>query len=297
MLQQIDLIRIREKFLNRILGISPNETFNTNGDSGPSIEGLFIVTSLKQAVNSIQAQVISSGGENVNYATLANSEIYKEFQNDLLPQLRHFNPVTLESNALKLAFWINLYNVLVIDSVIRLNIQTSITEKFGGILRFFRQAAYDIQGYRTSLEDIEHGILRCNRGNPYIPGNQFGSSDPRNAWVITPMDSRIHFAINCASKSCPPIGIYSPDKIDIQLSMATRNFIAQETWFDPKTNTLEISQIFNWFAVDFGGKDGVLKFIQRNLPNDNIISNKSKHNQLNIKFKPYDWGLNLQMNQ
>ena len=292
MLQNIDLIRARENLIFRSLGISPKNVFNNSQDVNFCDPGFSIVTRLKQAANNIQTQAIYSNGKTVDYGSLAGSKIYRDFRNKLTPQLRYFDPATIKTTAEQMAFWINLYNVLVMDSVIQLSVDSSITEGIGGILRYFRQAAYDIGGFRTSLEDIEQGILRRNRGNPFIPGAQFSNGDPRMAWVVAPMDPRIHFALNCASKSCPPIGIYTPEQIDRQLDLAARNFITQEVSYDSETNTLKLSRIFQWFAVDFGGKAGVLKFILRYLPDERHRLITMEHKHLQVKYKPYNWGLN-----
>ena len=125
-----------------------------------------------------------------------------------------------------------------------------------------------------------------------MPGVQFSVRDPRRAWIITPTDPRIHFALNCVSKSYPPIGIYTPERIDTQLESATRYFINQDVNFDPETNTLKLSRIFKWFAVDFGGLVGVLEFVQGYLATDqaHLISPENKNFKIN--FIPYDWGLN-----
>jgi len=289
----LNLIQFREYLLSKFLGISQKDILNTGPDSAITNNGISMVTDLRRVANNIKAQAITPGGESVDYAALANSSTYRDLRVELTPQLRNFDPATLRTNAEKMSFWVNLYNVLVIDNVIHLGVQSSITDGFAGILRFFRKAAYKIGGCRTSLEDIEHGILRGNRGNPFIPGGQFGIGDPRRAWIVTPMDPRIHFVLNCASKSCPPIGIYTPEQLQQQLNLATHNFIKQEVSFDSETNTLKLSRIFQWFAVDFGKIEGVWKFIQSYTPRDEELWLALEHKQFQSKFAPYDWGLNF----
>jgi len=71
------------------------------------------------------------------------------------------------------------HNTLVIDAVIQFGVKYSVTEGRLGVLAFFERAAYQIGGHRFSLTDIEHGILRTNRGFPYLPGSHFASDDPR----------------------------------------------------------------------------------------------------------------------
>jgi hypothetical protein len=88
------------------------------------------------------------------------------------------------------------------------------------------------------------------------------------AFMVRPPDVRVHFALNCASRSCTPIGVYSADQIDAQLELATRSFIVSDTSLDRRQHTLTVSRIFRWFAGDFGGRAGVRAFLLRYLPED-----------------------------
>ena len=162
------------------------------------------------------------------------------------------------------------------------------------MIRFFRRAAYDIGGLRFSLEDIEHGILRANRGQVGLPGPHYAGNDPRSAVTITDLDPRLHFALNCASASCPPVGVYTAENLDEQLDMATRNFIDHEVKLDDKRDKLLISSLFKWYAKDFGGREGTIKLLLDYLPKDERYDWLS-----NIGGKPrigylrYDWSLNI----
>jgi len=173
-------------------------------------------------------EVLSSGlvnhGENVDYAALRTSPLYNDFRRCTV-KLRTFDPSTLSDRNARLAFWINLYNALVLDGVIASGVRQSVMERRAG-MTCFRQIAYTIGGQRMSCDDIEHGILRANRGHPFYPGRQFGLSDHRLKWVIEPFDARIHFALNCASRSCPPIRAYSLGKLNVQLDLASRSYLA-----------------------------------------------------------------------
>src|SRR5262249_33790817 len=140
---------------------------------------------------------------------------------------------TLSSRDARLAFWINVYNALVIDAVIAFHVRRSVTEGRLGLLAFFRRAAYVVGGYRLNCDDIEHGILRGNRGRPFVPGPQFGPADPRRALVVRPPDARVHFALNCASRSCPAIRAYDAEQIDRQLDLAARSFVAVDAKVEP----------------------------------------------------------------
>jgi hypothetical protein len=227
----------------------------------------------------------------VDYAALRASPLYNDFR-QCTGKLRTFSPSTLPDRNARLAFWINLYNTLVVDAVIALGIQRSITEQRAG-LTFLRQAAYIVGGQRLNCDDIEHGILRANRGHPFYPGKQFHSSDPRLKWVIDPFDVRIHFALNCASRSCPPIRAYTPEKLDAQLDLATRSYLATDVQIVSEKNALHLSSIFKWFAADFGGREGIIDFVLSYLsdtPERNWLIQQS--NKISIRYKPFDWNLN-----
>ncbi|UCG24865.1 MAG: DUF547 domain-containing protein, partial [Chloroflexota bacterium] len=228
----------------------------------------------------------------VDYAALRDSQAYADYHEECLAALRHFKPDSLTTDDARRAFWINLYNALVLDAVITFGVQSSVTEGRLGILAFFRRAAYLIDGRRVSLEDIEHGILRANRGNPYVPGPHFASDDPRLAWSL-PLDPRLHFALNCGGRSCPPIRSYSADKLDTQLDLATLGFVDATVVVRPEKNQVQLSRILGWYAKDFGGRDGVLKFLVAHLPDDArrdfLIEAGTT---LRLKYSAYDWGLN-----
>ena len=108
-----------------------------------------------------------------------------------------------------------------------------------------------------------------------------------------PLDLRLHFALNCGGRSCPPIRSYSAEKLDEQLDMATRGFIDASVEIHPEKNELSISRIFQWYASDFGGREGIIELLIDYLPADErrdfIANYRSK---INLRYDSYDWGLN-----
>jgi hypothetical protein len=226
----------------------------------------------------------------INYYAIRASKFYTSFRKQT-GGLHSFDPGTLSSNGEKLAFWINLYNILILDAVISLDFHKSVAEHLGG-LGFFRKAAYTISGLRMSADDIEHGILRNNRGHPFLPFYQFHPGDPRMQWIIKPFDPRIHFALNCASASCPPIHSYQADKIDSQLDMAAKSFIGADLEIDQHKGVIFLSSIYKWFSGDFGGREKTLDFILKYYAGEHKDWMISKRRRLRFTFKPYDWGLN-----
>ncbi|MFU8770878.1 MAG: DUF547 domain-containing protein [Anaerolineales bacterium] len=287
-------IRLREKCLNRVSGIQEKDVLNVITAGSIPIHGKDPAAELKRALDSVKDTAMNENGDRVDYASLKHSSIYQDYHINCSPGLMRFDPTTLKSRGEQLAFWINLYNVLVIDAVIALGIQRSVIEGLLGMLSFFRRAAYNIGGLRINLDEIEHGILRGNRGHPYIPGKQFTSRDPRHNWVIWPPEPRIHFALNCASRSCPPIQVYSADHLDVQLDLAARNFVDANVRLDQKKQSLVTSSLFKWFMSDFDGRSGVIAFLIDHLPDDQRQAWITEHrSRLKLRFEPYNWDLNL----
>jgi hypothetical protein len=212
----------------------------------------------------------------VDYKSLVGSEKLNEY----LEQLSATDPDNFTKNE-KLAYWINAYNAFTLQIILENYPIESITSLHTGgkVIGFLLgKTVWDkefitINGKEYSLNYIEHEILRK-------------------------MDEpRIHFAIVCASISCPAIRneAYEADKIELQLEEETKIFVNDETRnvFNLEEREAEISQIFNWFGEDFGDSDeNIIKFISEYLP-ENIKNDIIKNiDEWDVSNKSYDWGLN-----
>jgi len=285
------MITIRDTLLDLLFGTRNKGAFNS--ETSPCHTAIDVNAAVAATILALKKETaITDAG--VDYATIEGSEAFAQLRSTLYPCLAGFDPALLGSPDEKKVFWINLYHLLTIDAVLHLGIQRSVTEGWLGVVRFFRSAAYIVGGLRYSLEDIEHGILRANRGLMFIPGGQFGKDDPRTAHCLDYLDARIHFALNCASRSCPPIAYYSADRLDAQLDLSAAHFIDSETQMDKSGVALHISRIFRWYQKDFGGKYGVLEWIHRYLPEKDmrrILIDHFDYKTMTV-IKPYDWRLN-----
>lgn len=195
----------------------------------------------------------------------------------LLLQIAQLNPDTLQQSlrddASKKAFWLNMYNAY----YQLLAIQHPQAGK-----KIFRMKKIQIAGRYYSLDQIEHGILRKYRWK-YSLGyfsSLFVSKHIRQS-AVTTIDYRIHFALNCGAKSCPAIAFYTPEKIEQQLTLATKVFLQQETVIDEASRTVTTTKIIQWFIGDFGGKKKVLELLS-------TITDKDL-SSYRLKFAPYDW--------
>lgn len=276
-------IKRRDLLVDWVLGVDHNVVLNP-------IPGEQIIDvparRLKLAANAMRASAMHADGT-VDYGLMADSEAYQEFQ--LVSRaLHHFAVGELKDRAHQIAFWINIYNAMIIDGIIQFRIKKSMLEDLG----FFRRAAYQIGGLRFSADDIEHGILRGNRKAPSLPFPQFASDDPRLALSVRSPDPRIHFVLVCGANSCPPIAFYDGEHLDWQLDAAARTFINQGgVVVDESNSTLKLSQIFKWYRPDFEPAGGVVAFVSKHLEDDLGDLLRSREGW-RLSYLPYDWSLN-----
>ena len=176
------------------------------------------------------------------------------------------DPKTWSKNEQK-AFWINAYNAFTIKIILMHYPITSIKDIKRGIP--FINTTWDIKfikiGTETyDLNNLEHGILR-----------------PKFK------DSRVHFAVNCASISCPKLRneAYNALQLDAQLDDQARAFLADTGKNKITANEISISKIFSWYSVDFPRNK--IKYLNQYAP----IQINAKANRSSMD---YDWGLNEQ---
>lgn len=159
----------------------------------------------------------------------------------------------------KLAYWMNAYNAMTVDLILRNYPLASIKD----IKDPWGQRFWKLGEKYYNLNEIEHKILR-----------KMG-------------DARIHFGINCASFSCPPLlnEAFTAQKVDKQLDTLARRFVNDKKRNTITANSIEISEIFNWFAKDFKTNGSVIDFL--NTYSETPINAKAKK-----RFKDYNWSLN-----
>lgn len=214
-------------------------------------------------------EVPDIAGTRVDYAALRDSAEWPR----LLESLDRADPAALASTPEKLAFWINAYNVLAIDVVLRHYPLASIRDA-GSLLRpVWKSAAGRVGGKARSLDEIEHTILR-----------PFG-------------DPRIHGAIVCASLSCPPLlrEPYRSESLGAQLDANVRRWLADPrkgVGLDAAAARLELSPIFDWFEEDFATAGGVLAFVERFAPAPVGEWLRRHPGQTALGRLDYDWRLN-----
>lgn len=201
---------------------------------------------------------------NVNYKKIIENPFalnqYLDFIKTVSPES---NPHYFKTENSKKAYWINAYNALILKIMIENPGEDILNISFFGHAIFYKK--FKIGNTKISPSFIENKILRKMN------------------------DPRIHFAINCASKSCPPLGnrILIGEQLDRQLDNKASIFINNEdnVLIDHKNKIIYLNRIFKWFKKDFGN---LSQYISKYLIEVNYESIKD----YKIKFTKYDWTKN-----
>lgn len=204
--------------------------------------------------NLLQKHVSDNG--KVNYKIFKKD--YKGLQ-IYIESIQAFIPKENATKEEKLTYWINAYNALTIDLILRNYPVKSIKD----IKDSWDQRLWKFGDKWLNLNHIEHNILRK-------------------------MDEpRIHFAIVCASFSCPKLQntAFTANNLEAQLTDATKEFLADSDRNEISQNNLKLSKIFKWFAKDFKTDGNLIDFLNKYTEVE--ISSKAKRS-----FKDYNWDLN-----
>lgn len=193
---------------------------------------------------------------------------YKEIKSKTtaLDSLIHqigFADVSKENDDVQKAFYINAYNLILINEIVE-NYPVKSPMDISGV---FDKKTNLIAGAKLTLNDIENKMIRAKYN-----------------------DARIHFVLVCGANSCPPITnfAYFPEKLDAQLNEQTLKTINNQTFIkiDIKSKKVAISQIFEWYKDDFvTKKTSLIDFLNKYL--ETPIDDKYK-----VSYYHYDWSLN-----
>jgi hypothetical protein len=208
-------------------------------------------------------------GTRVDYRALTVSPQWRA----LVASLAASEPSRLASRDEQLAFWIDAYNILAIELVLKSYPVASIRDA-GSIFRpVWKRTAGRVGGRGYSLDEIEHDIVR-------------------------PLgDPRVHAALVCASTSCPALRRepFRAAELDRMLDAATQEWLADPRKglrLEPESRTLWLSKVFDWFEPDFAAAGGVRRFAARYAPEAARRALEDEAASLRIRYLDYDWSLN-----
>jgi hypothetical protein len=209
----------------------------------------------------------STVGTRVDYAGLGADTRWPR----LLASLESAKPPPESERAAQLAFWINAYNILAIQTVVANYPVESIRDVGSFFSPVWKREAGKVDGRAITLDHIEHGILR-KMGEP-----------------------RIHAAIVCASTSCPSLARepFTAESLDAQLDATTQRWLdtkGKGIRIDRENGRVFLSSIFKWFREDFEAHGGVLGFASRYASAQERAWLQSGNPD--IEYLDYDWSLN-----
>jgi len=207
-----------------------------------------------QEINSFLQKNVTNG--KVNYGVLKNDAQLK----GLLQEIKNAN-VSGADDLTKQAFYINAYNLLVINAAAQAYPLNSVQDIAG----FFERKKHDVAGMNLTLNTLEKEYL-----------------------LKAYNDARYHFVLVCGAIGCPPITnfAYFPAQLEQQLEKQTRIALNDSNFIRVNGSMAGLSQIFNWYMSDFGGsKKSILEFINK------YRTNKIP-NSVNVNYYNYDWKLN-----
>lgn len=199
---------------------------------------------------------VSNNGE-VDYENFKKNKV--ELDNYIKTLRQDYSTLKTASKSEKLAYWINAYNALTIDLILKHYPLKSIKD----IKDPWDQRLWKFGEKWLNLNDIEHNILRKMN------------------------EPRIHFAIVCASESCPKLQntAFTAENLEEQLNKATQEFLLDTSKNEIAENELKLSKIFKWFKKDFEQDGSLIDFLNKYTAIE--ISDKAKKS-----FKAYSWELN-----
>eukprot|EP00897_Mesotaenium_endlicherianum_P008555 jgi/Mesen1/7728/ME000407S06958 len=246
---------------------------------------------LRAKVLELYEEALSSDGRSVNYASLATSQTFRSYVT-ATEELQRVDLFSM-SREEKLAFWINIYNALVIHAMVQNGPPSSTFDR----LFFYKSNKYHIGGYEFSLDDMEHGVLRGNQAPSlsFLGRRAFSSTDPRRFQALPPVDPRIHFALNCGAKSCPPIKVYTAETLEAGLDGAAAAFCESEVVVNVQENVVTLSKILDWYKADFGSTtEQRLRWLLPHLEDGkkrDLESLLKKGTPL-VEYSTYNWDIN-----
>ncbi|KAG2502191.1 hypothetical protein HYH03_000678 [Edaphochlamys debaryana] len=286
------------------LGEPLNVGFFWTGPARPASE---VASSLRGLILELYDAHLSPDGRSVSYGAIRADPRFARFV-AATAELQKVDLSPLPRSEL-MALGLNLYNALIVHALVALRMT-----RMGSAERatfFSRTAKYCIGGLDYTADDLEQGMLRGNRagasnlfnllGLHGLAGGHWRRDDPRAAKVVSPVDPRIHFALVCGAKSCPPIKLYAAANLEEGLAAAAEAFCGGEVAVDAAKREVRLSKIFKWYAVDFGASKldrltTIASFLAPPARREQLLAlvadERAGRGNVRVSYSEYDWSLN-----
>lgn len=241
---------------------------------------------LEESLAAITAAHFDAGGMACDYAALAASAERVRLD-ACLAGLAAFDLKRVRIAAQN-AFWVNVFNAVVLRDASELALAGSVREVEG----FFEGPRLKIGGLAFSLDDIEHGLLRGN-----VP--KFGRlrapmrhDDPRLVYMPLAFDERIHFAMYSAARSSPAMRVFGAGSLDAQFAQATAEYLRRTVRIEQEGAVVVLPRQFYWYSRDFGGESGALDFALARLDDEAVEQVDRRRGKVKLRYDKFDWNLN-----
>jgi hypothetical protein len=213
-----------------------------------------------ETYNRLLGKYVTSNG--VKYAEWKNNAADLQAIQAVVDGIAKENVSAMEKRQ-QLAFYLNAYNAWILHEALGKYPTKSVKD---ALFTFFTGKRIKVAGQETSFNALEKETIRSKFSEP-----------------------RVHFALNCASRSCPPLNreAFSAGKLEEQLEKLAKGYVNSENGvrYSAESKAAQLSKIFDWYKDDFKGEGGPLTFINKRrattIPNDTKIS-----------YQDYDWSLN-----
>ena len=251
-----------------------------------------LIKRLMAILRRVESSLFDDTGR-IAYADAHRLASFAKFE-EAMCELQNMNLEPLKNEQIKLAFGMNLYNLMIKYAFMKVGAGAT---DFGRAA-FFNTVKFNLGGLIFSLQEWEHGILRANRKAPYTLSPQLGKKDERLALAMKDVDCRIHFGLNCGAKSCPPVSCFSEDNVEEEMRLVAIAFCEDDdnVQVDTDKHELRLSKIFYWYRADFAENNrklpaAIVPYLRgrKRQAVENMID---RGVSIKVSFMDYDWSTN-----
>lgn len=251
---------------------------------------MLTMSRLSKLVDQIMSKATNSDG-NVDMIGAAKDEKYMKFEEEVC-ELQGIQMEKMDIPT-KTSFLINVYNLMIKYAQIKVGVASSNITRAS----FFTGVRVNIGGQLFSFHELENGLLRANAVPPYSVSKLFTVKDPRLSLALGEVDPRIHFALNCGAKSCPPVKKFTPSDLEEELRIVAMAFCEQNenAHINEEKKQVHLSTIFKWYRADFAKSNALLPRAllpylrgEKKESLERLLEKNEK--SIKVMFNDYDWG-------